>query len=323
MIEDPNGISFIAQNDNNNGFVKFVKKEKYKQFPSNTLIIGRQTGVVYYQENEFITTDGVLVLIPKYNFIKNKNIGLGLSSVLSKKMLEYCYSNTVSATKLKKIKIKLPMTNNKIDLKFIDLFIGKIRKENKRILINYLAINNLLNSDIIENKEILNDYNNIEFKDYKLEDIFNSSNGDFDIKKEHLNDKGYLVVSSGITNTGIIGKTDVNAKVFKPNTITIDMFGDAFYRNYEYKIVTHGRVFALTPRMPISNNIGLFFESSLKYISHLFSYSNMCSWNKIKQFTIKLPTKDNDIDFDFIECFIEKIKINNSKKIIEDCLNNI
>lgn len=67
LISDHFGISFIAQNDDNNGFVDIVEPQNHKQFKGNSLVVGRQTGVVYYQEKDFITTDGVLVLTLRFN----------------------------------------------------------------------------------------------------------------------------------------------------------------------------------------------------------------------------------------------------------------
>ena len=55
-------------------------------------------------------------------------------------------------------------------------------------------------------------------------------------------------MSAGLSNHGIIGKTDREPKVIDKNTITVDMFGNAFYRDTEYKMVTHARVFALSPK---------------------------------------------------------------------------
>lgn len=43
-------------------------------------------------------------------------------------------------------------------------------------------------------------------------------------------------MSAVLPNHGIIGKTDKKAKVIDKNTITVDMFGNAFYRDTDYKI---------------------------------------------------------------------------------------
>lgn len=84
---------------------------------------------------------------------------------------------------------------------------------------------------------------NVEWGEFKLYDLFESSNGNFDIQKEHINGKGDYVVTAGLSENGILGRTDVVAKIFDKNTITIDMFGNVFYRQFKYKMVTHARVF--------------------------------------------------------------------------------
>lgn len=93
--------------------------------------------------------------------------------------------------------------------------------------------------------------------------MFDSFNGDFDIQKEHINNCGEYVVTSGLTDDGILGKSDVNAKIFDNGTITVDMFGNVFYRQFKYKIVTHARVFSLKPKMKITDNQGLFISNAL------------------------------------------------------------
>ena len=50
---------------------------------------------------------------------------------------------------------------------------------------------------------------NVKWGEFILEEIFDSSNGNFDIQKEHINGKGNYVITAGFTNNGILGKTDV------------------------------------------------------------------------------------------------------------------
>ncbi|WP_236847874.1 restriction endonuclease subunit S [Campylobacter devanensis] len=139
--------------------------------------------------------------------------------------------------------------------------------------------------------------------------MFDSSNGNFDIKKEHINDKGYFVVTAGETNNGILGKSDIEARIFEANTITIDMFGFVFFRQFEYKMVTHARVFSLKPKFKITHKQGLFLASLFKHLKTKFGYDNMCSWAKIKDDKIQLPiNKDGDIDFEFMESFVAELE---------------
>ncbi|MBH5946923.1 restriction endonuclease subunit S, partial [Neisseria meningitidis] len=87
----------------------------------------------------------------------------------------------------------------------------------------------------------------VEWGEFELNSLFRSKNGDFDIKKEHINNMGNYVITAGLSNNGILGRTNVKAKIFPENTITVDMFGTAFYRDFQYKMVTHARVFCLIP----------------------------------------------------------------------------
>lgn len=110
------------------------------------------------------------------------------------------------------------------------------------------------------------DLNTADWKEFKIGDLFEGYSGDFDIKQKHINEKGTPVITSGLNNTGLLGKTDVKAKIFPANTITIDMFGNTFLRDYEYKLVTHARVFCLKPKREISEKALLFITTTLFFL---------------------------------------------------------
>ena len=144
---------------------------------------------------------------------------------------------------------------------------------------------------------------------FKLNDLFTSQTGDVDIQRKHLNGKGTTYINSGITNCGVIGKTDFPAKIFKPNTITVDMFGNSYYRDFEYKMATHAHVFSLTPKEKFNKQIGLYICAATDYFKKCYSFSDMCNWNKMKKNNIILPvTINNTIDYDFIETYIKAIE---------------
>lgn len=97
------------------------------------------------------------------------------------------------------------------------------------------------------------------------------------------------------------------------------MFGNTFYRDFEYKEVTHARVFTLVPNgFHLNRRTGLYIVSSLSFLSKEFSYSNMCSYAKIENEKIILPVIESpdpdhdytveDIDFDYMEHYIRTIE---------------
>ncbi|GHP85772.1 type I restriction modification protein [Helicobacter pylori] len=157
--------------------------------------------------------------------------------------------------------------------------------------------------------------NAIKWGEFKLGDLFEASNGDFDIQKRHINHKGEFVITAGLSNNGVLGQSDIKAKVFESHTITIDMFGCAFYRSFAYKMVTHARVFSLKPKFEINHKIGLFLSTLFFGYPKKFGYENMCSWAKIKNDKVILPLKPtanaqtlDGIDFHFMEKFIAELE---------------
>ncbi|OKB24667.1 type I restriction endonuclease [Helicobacter pylori] len=137
----------------------------------------------------------------------------------------------------------------------------------------------------------------------------------FDIQKRHINHKGEFVITAGLSNNGVLGQSDIKAKVFESHSITIDMFGCAFYRSFPYKMVTHARVFSLKPKFEINHKIGLFLSTLFFDYPKKFGYENMCSWAKIKNDKVILPLKPTaktqtikDIDFNFMEKFIAELE---------------
>ena len=165
--------------------------------------------------------------------------------------------------------------------------------------------------------------------------MFVSSNGDFDIQKTHINGKGNYVITAGLTDNGILGKTNIPAKIFDSKTITVDMFGCAFYRQFEYKMVTHARVFSLKTLFEVSDNQGIYLACSLGFLRFLFGYENMCSWEKIKNFKVQLPLKEKsldfsnpcdnikNIDFDFMESFIRELEEERIRELEEERIREL
>ena len=198
----------------------------------------------------------------------------------------------------------------------------------KRTVANYLSweVSQILKQQDMEDELSQLDarLQNIKWGTYKISNLFDSSNGDFDIQKCHINGKGDWVITAGLTNNGVLGRTDINAKVFDANTITIDMFGSAFYRQFPYKMVTHARVFSLKPRFYMTSRQGIFIANTMSYLYHHFGYENMCSWEKIKDCHINLPLNHNGgIDFDFMEDFIRELERNRLRELERNRLREL
>ncbi len=173
--------------------------------------------------------------------------------------------------------------------------------------------------------------------------MFKAETGNLDLQQKDINGKGCYFINSGLENYGIKGKTDRSAKVFPKNTITIDFWGNAFYRPFEYKLATHNHVFSLSGDVIKNELVGLYLVSQMMYLRNLFSYTEMGTWNKIKVLNLSLPIKidkektpildDNHKfhkdgyipDFAYMEkyiCAIQKTVISDVIKFKDDVMGN-
>ena len=322
-------IPYVTRTTSNNGYAGTCGN-KDKVNDGNCITIGAETAVAFYQPADFVAGNKIYRLSREG---LSKNEYLYLAAVLNQRTKWYSYSNARTPEKIKQESICLPViesedekhvyTPDDINWQYMQDRIAELEQdriaelEQDRIaeLDAYLKVTGLNDYELTEDdKHILasklkNEDGKESAKESELlpegrwwkegrefifSDLFTSQTGDTDIQKKDINGKGCYVVSAGLSNHGIIGKTDREAKVIDENTITVDMFGNAFYRDTEYKMVTHARVFALSPKFEMTESSGLYMTSCMSYLTKKFAYSNMCSWNKIQDLPLCLPIQTDD-----------------------------
>ena len=164
----------------------------------------------------------------------------------------------------------------------------------------------------------------VKFQKFRIGDLFTAESGDTDLKKVDIENNGVPVITSGVQNYGILGLTTKKAKVIPQNTITVDMFGNVYFRDFEYKMVTHARVFSLIPKQNITRSIGLYFQTCLSKHKSKFSYDNMCVFTKLENETIELPIADaGKLDVEFIENYIRQLEADCLQQLEADCLQQL
>lgn len=154
--------------------------------------------------------------------------------------------------------------------------------------------------------------NSSEWKEFRIGDIFEVFTGSLlDVKT--LKNGKIPRISVTNENNGILDYFDSensnNARHFE-NFISVNFFGQCFYHPYKASLEMKVHVLKLKNR-EFNKNLGLFFSSILnKTLENKFTYSKQLSSSKLKNDDIKiiLPTKNDKIDFDFMENFIDKIE---------------
>ena len=270
---------YIVRTSQNNGIRGYISEDESKLNPANTISFAQDTAQMFYQSEPYFTGNKVKVLSVKGHTL-TENIATFLITCMNKAFSNFAWGSSYDTKLLQNVMLSLPVKTAYIP--------------------DFAVIARIVEGVDISMSNIDTSY----WKEFKLEELFSAESGDFDIKKEHINGLGIDVVTAGETKNGILGKSDIKAKVFDGNTITIDMFGKCTYRPDCYKMVTHARIFSLKCLFDdFDEKSGLYITAMLQKLVSGFNYSNMCSWNKIKDLSIKLPVKEvkEEIDWEYMQ----------------------
>ena len=334
LISDSSGVCFIAQNDNSNGFVDIVNPENHKQFSGGSLVVGRQTGVVYYQGKDFITTDGVLVLSAKNKIISTQNIGLFITSTLKKTLSSFSYSNTVSATKLNAIKIQLPTINQNgvslIAFDFIEKFIATLNAERIATLNAYLKITGLHDYTLnVDEQAALDGVAKVTCGTFKVGELFEKLN-----LKNHNKSFDKLLDTSR-TQTAEFNLPLVNAKLGDNGIMFYGRERDFDSAEMTVGVISNGAVatgtvyaqpqktgvlwdaYLLKAKIQGMNKQKLLYLTTAmqKSIKTKFGWEDKAVWSKVQYETISLPIhSDNTPNYEYMNLVIsamQKVVIKN------------
>ncbi len=156
--------------------------------------------------------------------------------------------------------------------------------------------------------------NAIKWGEFRLGDLFEMERGTRLTKANRIKGTRPLV-TAGYENYGVAEYiSNHDQKVFKGNTITIDMFANAFYRYSEYS--ADDNILVLTPKFTMSYRIGLCVTARINAVLKAkFSYGKQYRQKDFNVTIISLPLKPtanaqtlNDIDFTFMEKFIAELE---------------
>ena len=106
--EDDNSIAYITRTNVNNGCSGYVINEGFDDVEKgNAITIGDPTATVYYQENDFICGDHMVVLRSRYF---NKYVGLFVATLLNEERFRYNYGRAFNKGVIANTIIQLPVT---------------------------------------------------------------------------------------------------------------------------------------------------------------------------------------------------------------------
>lgn len=109
---------------------------------------------------------------------------------------------------------------------------------------------------------------------------------------------------AGTTNAGIVNYVSNPVATFPKNSITVDIFGNVFYRDYDFGAGDDTGVY-WNNEINYSKSVMLFFAISMqKSLFGKFSFGKKLRSSQSLNFKIHLPVKNGQPDYGFMESFI-------------------
>lgn len=303
---------YVARGTSNNGIKGYVDLDTRYLNPANTISFGQDTATMYYQKDAYFTGDKIKI----FSFTKktlDERLALYLIACMRHAFRLFKWgAQSFDEKVLGNVEISLPVTASKnIDFDFINS-----RMRELQAYLHEAGLEDfVLTLDESEALQIINE-NNLRWKEFKLSDLFSATPGNVDIQNKDVNGKGSYFINSGVTNFGIKGRTDRAAKIFPSNTLTIDFFGNTYYRPYEYKLATHNHVFSFEGEVIQDEYIGLFLQSCMRFLTKKYSYGNMATIPLLMDESLMLPVDEHDaIDYNLMRSFIRALQKSTIEKL--------
>lgn len=117
-------IRFISRTELHNGCDCYVENEKnFIYEKGNAIIIGDTTSTIFYQKENFLTGDHIVVCRADW---LNTYTGLFVKTVLEKERFRYNYGRSFKMSCIYETKIKLPSKNGSPDWTYMENYIKSL-----------------------------------------------------------------------------------------------------------------------------------------------------------------------------------------------------
>ncbi len=322
----------VVNSSRNNGIGGFVDLEATESGNIITFSDTTTADSIFYQPKAFIGYSHVQGVYPKepekwtkesllYFVVKFRKVTAG----------RFDYATKFNRAIAIELKVSLPVTeSDEIDYNYMlarirEIELARIREiELARIreIELYLKVTGLSSYKLTADEEqFLKNYysaknmgGGVIYKPFRLGDLFGNATRGKRLKSLDRTDGDLPFVTAGERDTGISAFIGNDVEVFQPNTITIDMFGSAKYRNYCYGADDH---ITVVHTENVEKNAVIFITAAIHKISYnsLWDYSNNFYAKDADTLVVSLPAgKDGSPDYKYMTAFIrvqQKLAIKN------------
>ncbi|MCT8823623.1 restriction endonuclease subunit S [Glaesserella parasuis] len=314
--------NYPVYSSDNNGVVGYTDMPTYICDESRKfyVVFGDHTRTFNIATKSFSILDNVKVLKPLQR-VSLRQL-LFIISSWKKEIPDLGYARHWKIAK--EVKLSLPIKPNansdklaQIDFDFMENFISQLEAFRLSQLEAYLLVTGLKDYTLTAaEQQALADFENgkVVWGGYRFADIFNKIQQGRRLKKDDQVAGDIPFVMAGITNTGVVNYISNPVASFPKNSITIDIFGNAFYRSYDFGAGDDTGVY-WNDKKELSKEMMLFLtKSAEKALEGKFSYGKKLRSSQSLNFKMQLPTSNQQPDYSFMEILISAVQ----KLVIKD-----
>ena len=295
---------FIGAIDSNNGYRDLIGQKPIHEGNTITVNYNGSVGEAFYQPKPFWASDDVNVLYPKFTL--NKYIALFLIPLIRKEIYRFNYGRKWESARMRESTIKLPVKRKDvIDFEFMENYIKLLECSEK------------IEDEFSEktSRSISNERIDLSLKDwlyFEMQLLFQLS-GSKTTSLPELGEYGqgtFPYVTTQATNNGIGGFYDYYTE--EGNVLTVDsaVIGYCSYQPFNFSASDH--VEKLTPLFEMNKYVAEFLVTIINKEQYRFNYGRKASQKRLKDLMIKLPSKNSQPDFEFMENYIKSLPFSSS-----------
>ena len=325
---DQGKYEFVGRSITNNGIQGYLDQSLvFKPNPANTIAIsqiGQQ--MASFHELPWYASQNMFVLESK-GLRLNPLLGLFFTTIFNCQLKRYgSYTSYPTQEEIKNWNIQVPVTaDGELDTEYMASYVRKIEASYVRKIEAYLAVLgyksledcqlNEHDLDVLHNKPK-------KFVFFKLSSLFPHIKQGKRLRKQDQISGNIPFIMSGETNQGFVKFIKNNLNLIPKNSLTIDILGNVFYRNYEYSISDD--VGAYWSDKYTTNQM-LYLTTSIKLaMLGKFSYGKKFRSSRSNNINVALPvTTSGKPDYAFMEDYItaiEKLKVIKIKQYLDQKL---
>lgn len=294
------GIRYITRTAEDNGCemiadVSLVEKRYIQK--GNAITVGDTTATCFYQSEDFITGEHMVVIRADW---LNEKTGLFITSLLNQEQYKYSYGRAFKIDNIQETILKLPTTSdNEPDWQFMENYIASLHHK-------LLTTNNRKNkADVLDTSK---------WKEFKVKDLFDLKSTKGIVTDDLIEGKDVPYMAAKHESNGIAmmcSSEGFEDWISEGNCIVFINLGagSAGYVNYikEDFIGMSGKT-TCGYNDNLNEYNGLFIATCLCLERPKYSYGRSWTGDRLKDTIVKLPaTSAGEPDWQFMEDYIKSL----------------